>query len=984
METLKKHEEDKVDTSYSFQSENSEQKIKKLESPFNIQNFLISKEDSNSKKNREEKELEEEIKDIAKYIKTKLTYVTDIFNIRFPYTMDPKRLLLYILSKNSRNHDDNIVLRQFLTLYPDFIDTLKLKEEISDPKDLLLKISTHLKKERFHQDKVVFYNGQLGKTFYLILEGEVSVIIPVEYKVNITDRELFNYMNFLLKNKDYELIRLILESNDIILNEVDYKDNDQFMKFKSVAEKVLPVNIETERIDRYSYVKRYNFFKEKSKTTIKNSINEFKLNNHIDINDSYNENKKKKPKHNKEKYRSKLNNKLIIGENSKEKTSEKELNKNENINDKFLNNNDIKDNNFYYGREQTFNVWKYYEICRLTKGKCFGELALQKDGKKRNATIITNTDCIFGTLQKEVYQMFVRETMDRARKINVELLLRSKLFKGYPPEKFETHYFKCFKFMKKNKCDYLFWQNTERKYIYFIKKGEVEIELVGSCIKIDEILKNLGKSENSRDLKELVKSHKKLSNFCNTNKKFNVLIFSGGDAIGLNDHLISEKENLFAFNAFCATDCEIFAIDEKLFDIMLEEKVIKNNYNRMIKDRKERLIERLTKLKINSIYQYYNLVKNNKDLDDEDFKELFENGIIINSKKKEMRKIFIKNFAEEFKINLNNEDNVNLFNKNNNNLYTESNFNSCKNNISIRKKSKTKSKTEIKIYSKNSIKSQTNNNTKNINDNEIEKKNNKNPIFSKSYDKKQTKKLIINSMKPITDNDNIDNTMSNKETQTINNFVSSKSSVNMEISNSKLQNKGNSSRVSIDSNFNIKINGTKVEKSSKSNLNSFLSDKKLLNIGYNFKNDARKFGNNISQAQKNLFLSDNTLPKFFIKQALLSNTFIDNLLLINYDSLAHSNKIIKKKKQNNKNQNCILKTEPHELNNKFRKRNVTINAVSEKKYDEKLKKLDRYINYMEEKRIKNKEFILNSAKSNIKTNEKILRCSNRTLTKFLK
>ena len=93
---------------------------------------------------------------------------------------------------------------------------------------------------------------------------------------------------------------------------------------------------------------------------------------------------------------------------------------------------------------------------------------MTKEGKKRNATIITNKNSIFGILHKEAYQAFIKESMDKARKINVEHLLKSKLFREYNSEKFESHYFSCFKLIKKKKGYYLFKQGEKRDFIYFL------------------------------------------------------------------------------------------------------------------------------------------------------------------------------------------------------------------------------------------------------------------------------------------------------------------------------------------------------------------------------------------------------------------------------------------------------------------------------------------------------------------------------------
>ena len=133
---------------------------------------LSKSKDLEARMRREEKLLEDEILEMARYIKSKLTLGLDIFRIQLPDSaFDIKKIIFFILNKPQRKLSDNIILRQYLVSYPDFIDTLKLRDQLSDPKELLLKISSHLKKEEIYQDNVIFYNGQLGKSFYLILEG---------------------------------------------------------------------------------------------------------------------------------------------------------------------------------------------------------------------------------------------------------------------------------------------------------------------------------------------------------------------------------------------------------------------------------------------------------------------------------------------------------------------------------------------------------------------------------------------------------------------------------------------------------------------------------------------------------------------------------------------------------------------------------------------------------------------------------------------
>ena len=674
--------------------------------------------DIESKIKREEKLLEDEVYEMSKFIKTKLALGMDIFRIPIPDTaFDLRKIIFFILNKIQRKPSDNIVLRQYLVSYPEFIDTLKLREQISDPKELLLKISQHLKKEEIFKDKVIFYNGQLGKTFYLILEGEVSILLPYEYKIKITDKQLFKYMSFLLEHKEYELIRLILESNSAILNEDDYRDNELYMKFKSVVDKALPVYMETEKISSLDYIKRYNFFSDRENKVIKDKINNLKENKNV---------QKESPEKNNDKKENEKVDKKSNNKGNKMNTKENDENIDDEENGEMTKR---KDNNFFYNMEIVFTVWKYFEVVKLSKGKCFGELALQKEGKKRNATIITTQNSIFGILQKDVYQMFIKETMDKARKVNVELLLKSKLFRGCNLEKFESHYFNCFKFMKKYKGEYLFKQGEQRNFIYFIKKGEVQIELFSTCFNIDNIVENLGYPDENVEIKELIKTQKKIEQFCKIKRKFNVLIFSG-EAVGLSDHINENGE--LAFSGICVTYCELFALDKKFFNKMMDDKTIKNNFNKMVKERKERLAERLLLLRYNIIIQYYNFIKGNSENITNYFKNnYFDDGNTIN-KIKEFKKRINQDIIEDIGYfnhnNINLDENKRKFdsnfnrsvgqfyvstwgNQNNDKYYkgalsTESNFNSSKKRLKIKprvnKKASIKALDMKETYSRNS------------------------------------------------------------------------------------------------------------------------------------------------------------------------------------------------------------------------------------------------------------------------------------------
>ena len=551
------------------------------------------------KMKRLEKLLEDEITEMGKYIKLKLSFGIDIFNIQLPdTTIELKKIIVYIFNKFERSPIDNMILRQYLISFPEFIDTLKLREQISDPKELLFKICQNLKKEEIYKDRVVFYNGQYGKNFYLILDGEVSVLIPYEFKLRLTDKQVLKYMYYLLQHKEYELIRLMFENNKHILNDIDYRENTLYAKLKSYSERGIPSNVDIEKISTYDYLQRFEYFSQLER-----------IQKELEIKLEKKERAEKREPKDKNKVKTNYLT-FFLRENTRKKTGYVKRADTKTFENDEDDEEIIRNKEFFYEEEETFSVYKYFEVIKLTKGKCFGELALTKEGKKRNATIITTQNCIFGTLHKDAYQAFVKETMDKARKSYVEHLLKSRLFKGINSEKFETHFFSLFKLMKKNKGEYLFKQGEHREYIYFLKKGEVQLEVFCNCFGLENIANNLGYIDESFDAKELIKS-KKLDQYCKLNRKFKVLILSD-DVVGLEEHTIYPDNLEYAFSGLCASYCEMFALDVKFFSKIMDEKFIKNNYIHLVKERKLRLAERIFNLKNNVIMQQYSLMRDNE------------------------------------------------------------------------------------------------------------------------------------------------------------------------------------------------------------------------------------------------------------------------------------------------------------------------------------------------------------------------------------
>jgi CRP-like cAMP-binding protein len=179
---------------------------------------------------------------------------------------------------------------------------------------------------------------------------------------------------------------------------------------------------------------------------------------------------------------------------------------------------------------------------------------------------------------------------------------------------FDSHYFNCFKATKARKSEYLFKQNEERKYIYFIKKGDVQIELISTWKDLDKIIDSLGSKcvTYQKTFKKLISSNEKLQVFSQKKQKFNISIYSSGEIVGFEEHILQDT-NTFMFSAICLSECEIFTLELEFIEKMMGEKILRDNYNKLISEKKEKLYQRLNTLKSNIFYQYNNLIEEKID-----------------------------------------------------------------------------------------------------------------------------------------------------------------------------------------------------------------------------------------------------------------------------------------------------------------------------------------------------------------------------------
>lgn len=130
----------------------------------------------------------------------------------------------YILNKTSRNADEILLIKTYLSSMS-FLSTLK--SPISNDK-LLYSLSLYLKMENKSQDELIFRYGNKGNKFYIVLEGEISILILKETKALISFKRYFMHLLLLKILKEDELVKKTILANSKMKYHFDDKDFDGY------------------------------------------------------------------------------------------------------------------------------------------------------------------------------------------------------------------------------------------------------------------------------------------------------------------------------------------------------------------------------------------------------------------------------------------------------------------------------------------------------------------------------------------------------------------------------------------------------------------------------------------------------------------------------------------------------------------------------------------------------------------------------------
>ena len=611
-------------------SEHAKNLIKKL-------NEIIKKEDNEYEKQKSNH--------------NKNTNLPPVTLVPFEITNDTYKILDYIFGKKTKKKNDILYIQHFLTLYDSLIKNLFKTKLLTNPNILLNQLAKFIRIQILAPSQLLFRYGDRGDYFYFIFSGKVIILIPREIKVEITESQYLDHLKKLANLKEFGLILKIVEANINIFNSFDVKE------YKNLAFDM--INNKKTILNKTSF-KRFESIKNigggRQSIFQKPSGEIFLIDEYINSIE---------PKFTTQQINT-----------NKPKLSEVKEENDLLIERKYI---DLEKRSSYdllsVKLKHQITLFGYYQVATLEQFNTFGDVALAASSSNRTATIISNGKTILGQIENKVYSKCIKTCMDLVRYKNVSKLINIPIFQDVEIEIFNEKYFNYFELINFKRGDIIFKQKDERKSVFFIKEGEIELSMKGSIIDINKIIKEFSPDDlisRNKLLKNSKYEDDILSNYYNKDKEINnwrILSQFPSDVFGLDDCLYKDK--YFVTATTKTATLQIYEIDIKIFNVMTNSARIYKNYTSYIKFKKNQMLERLKHIRETFInYKYKEKEKaitfypqktkssftNESYLNIDLLKQKFQekssvlNNISVLSEKNSLRKIV--NISDSYRINL--------------------------------------------------------------------------------------------------------------------------------------------------------------------------------------------------------------------------------------------------------------------------------------------------------------------------------------------
>ena len=607
--------------------------------------------------------------------------------------------LLYLtissLSRISRNKNEIKIIASYLYLMPDIIKLLKGKD-MKKKEQLILKdlisLSESMTYEKYQKNFILTKFGDIGSTAYVILDGQVDVLIKSFKNMNISKYDYLFYLANLLKYSEYGLLNEAINENfskfpleiydsfnrtsigSIKYNDSLLKKNDSNIpnqkkeiltddkaKINNInqdnSNKVFILNDENKEIKEFKKVYKITINKLMEmfnlKMTEKKNLIFCTLNDYVNrielIPDDYRNYIKKI-------YLKKRKSFLDI--NDKEKNKDKV--------------DDDEDENGQYN----LKIFSYSKVATLGKGTLFGEIALQDANSLRTGTIITSSDCHCSILNKKTFDLCLKKGAEKYLKELLNFFIELPIFIGIQENVF---YHKYYTFLSKKNMirgKNIITQGEKPENIVILQTGSYGLTTRISLFDLTKLIYHFIKlnlnNRNTNDIfDEDIKKYKRLlrrtqkiindaNSLMNQNLKFKkfyvnevyirITDITCPDIVGYKEYV--DENGLYAFTIETKSpENIIYILENKIYNELQSKNVIvKKNQKELLEKKINVMIQRLLIIR-NSLVNSFFDSKSEKEISSLIIKELEDLSI---SKLKQKR--FLKFKSTAFKFNKNNKD----------------------------------------------------------------------------------------------------------------------------------------------------------------------------------------------------------------------------------------------------------------------------------------------------------------------------------------
>ena len=469
---------------------------------------------------------------------------------------------------------------------------------------------------KYEKGKFVIRKYDIGTDCYFLLSGRLSILKTIEYKnIKISYENYFKYLLNLIEKKEDKIFEYVVKINmhfikvyneENLIEIIKYYIQKRISFYSNISDNFSEIkNKEDLTLDNIeSFISEYKLKVEDfglSKEKILSDIKEIKIDRKADetklILNNYFRN-------------------IFKIDKNKEKL--------------------FKQYDFLFQKQETeknkyVTLYKYETFLILSPGAFFGEMSIDSENKRRNASIRAETDCIVASLSLELYSNLL---LDENKKIlirQINFIHNNYFFNNISPKIFEAKFFTMFKLINFSKENIIYEQGSNCDSIFFINDGTIKYEMNASITEIHNLIYFLlSELENHEEFKlnnqifeELKLAYMKNQNLIKIKEDKQFLMKKINNKqkfeLGISEHFeVLGLPELF-FEIPYITKCSVVSFNVRLFElskynlnqIITSQQIIKKDLYKLLCEKIIIFIKRLFNIENNYLKYINNKLDNN-------------------------------------------------------------------------------------------------------------------------------------------------------------------------------------------------------------------------------------------------------------------------------------------------------------------------------------------------------------------------------------